>query len=77
MTIHTAVNGLAVLTGRFLQNAGVTAMLRSGFAAIRLATLATTRLVPSGSCAQCVPTLPKRSTKACTCDCPDWKKIPG
>ena len=40
MTIHTAVNGLAVLTGRFLQNAGVTAMLRSGFAAIRLATLA-------------------------------------
>ena len=40
MTIHTAVNGLAVLTGRFLQNAGVTAMLRSGFVAIRLATLA-------------------------------------
>ena len=36
MTIHTAVNGLAVLTGRFLQNAGVTAMLRSDFAAIRL-----------------------------------------
>ena len=34
------VNGLAVLTGRFLQNAGVTAMLRSGSAAIRLATLA-------------------------------------
>ena len=77
MTIHTAVNGLAVLTGRFLQNAGVTAMLRSGFAAIRLATLAINSPRSVRILRAMRPDVAKRSTKACTCDCPDWKKIPG